>query len=1274
MKIIQPMRQSIRRRSQSPPKGDGAAAAAVTTNLARSASQQQQFNHLIGTYLDNVVKTKDAVYELEVRFGTIGVKYITRNDYENVIEKLRSAGYVPTRVNNYHLRMQCSPPENEQRQAGRRHPFSNIRVEVNGLANIQEYCRTDMLNRDHTVFNMKDDVWLGDGGASAEKVQPIIYDDFNFKVSLQKERRLRYESREVTSIAPHAKWAQIKKTFRYLTRTSFELPNMPIRIDVSVVKESHREQGSRWMKPEYSFANSKVTESPLKYEIEIEVLNDRVGPGKFVNSTPALAHILRGAIKLVLTGLQNTNYPVPYPELQVVCNQYHHLLFSKDRPNPTGDDRVRGLERDERDGNHQEDVYLKPRDFIGPSSVTLQISNVADIDNAAYNDQSPPNIRFNYTVTEKADGQRKMLFVNRAGRMYLIDMAMNVQFTGAVCIDDKLHGTLIDGEHIMHDKTGSFINLYAAFDIYYIRKIDIRHLALAAQDAYTEPSKTRLYHLQEFMRDAATTFRSVVATDAGCPIRLVAKRFEVANVAVSGDIFRCCAAILDREHNGSFEYHTDGLVFTPANTGVGVSRVGQYPLLQKTTWARSFKWKPTEHNTIDFLVTTEKTRDQNDIVVPMRDPSSNSDTPVTYYKTLTLRVGYSVKMDGYLNPMNTVIEMTGAHGAAAAAATAANAVVESDRDYVATPFYPTTPSDISAHVCNIRLHLNASGVYEMQTENGEAFSDRTVVEFRYDGSRDPGWRWIPIKVRHDKTLRRELGNSFRVANDNWFSIHNPVTHDMLRSGDNVPGSVLDTDAYYDRSAVVRDHESRLLDTSTMQPLRDFHNLFVKRSLIAAACKPGDTLIDLAVGKAGDLSKWAHSELEFVLGIDISDDNINNRHDGAYARYLNLCSKKTVPKPPYTVFVRGDSGKLLRTGETDAYRGSSSSSSSGSKLDEPGVYKAIASAIFGEGGEADPAVVGHGVMQRYAIGKDGFNTCSVQFAVHYFWKDVKTLHTFLRNVSECTKVGGHFIGTCYNGERVYKLLTFDKARVGEGLVERDGSGRVVWSLTRQYSQTSYLNDESSVGYAIDVFQESINKTHREYLVNMVYLTRLMENYGFELASKEDARRDYHLPNSMGSFREMFEQMTAEIAANPETAGKYKQAPHMNGLYHKTVSFIHNYFIFKKRAQVNAKQISEAFIKNEGLAEALQAHLAVQHAPILEHAAAEVAATAATVSVVAAAEKKPEVKPRKYTKKVKLVVFESGDASASASASAAPVEKADDKKKKRNAPKAPSADNV
>ena len=69
-------------------------------------------------------------------------------------------------------------------------------------------------------------------------------------------------------------------------------------------------------------------------------------------------------------------------------------------------------------------------------------------------------------------------------------------------------------------------------------------------------------------------------------------------------------------------------------------------------------------------------------------------------------------------------------------------------------------------------------------------------------------------------------------------------------------------------------------------LRDFHNLYVKRILIIGASKPGNNLIDFAVGKAGDLPKWIAAKLSFVFGIDISKDNIENHLDGACARYLD----------------------------------------------------------------------------------------------------------------------------------------------------------------------------------------------------------------------------------------------------------------------------------------------------------------------------------------------------------------------------------------------------
>ena len=48
--------------------------------------------------------------------------------------------------------------------------------------------------------------------------------------------------------------------------------------------------------------------------------------------------------------------------------------------------------------------------------------------------------------------------------------------------------------------------------------------------------------------------------------------------------------------------------------------------------------------------------------------------------------------------------------------------------------------------------------------------------------------------------------------------------------------------------------------------------------------------------------------------------------------------------------------------------------------------------------------------------------SCQFRVYIiFFQDKKTLNGFIRNVSECTKIGGYFIGGCYDGSKIFKSL-------------------------------------------------------------------------------------------------------------------------------------------------------------------------------------------------------------------------------------------------------------
>jgi hypothetical protein len=1131
---------------------------------------------MIDLYMENVASPGSQL-ELEIRFGTMGFRTLTHNDHANVIDRLLSAGYRPIGAGDYHLRIHY---ENAAANANaNKHVMSNNRFEIDGMAQIQKYCTTNELDTDVSYGpNRARCTRKMDAFVNGAPVRPVKFNDFNFKVSLQRETGLHLESAEVGRVI--RAWPQTKKSFRYMKRTSFEHPESPIRFDISVVKESKRlpPPNSWMMETAYTFDQADVINSPPKYELEIEIDNRRVGPGKFVDTPKALAFLVRRAIKVVLSGLQGTNFPVPYSEIQAVANSYHYLLYrnhdKRQRKETQGgggsggrlsesesdesssdtessEERGRGKERQtnqekqEKQETDKKNVRLITRDFIGPSSVTLQRVNVSSrYDRDRHNrETSVPNIRHSYTVTDKADGQRKLLFVNETGRMYLIDTAMNVQFTGLVCRDDKLHWSLLDGEHILHGKNGDYINMYAAFDIYFIRKIDIRHLALAFQhDDYSNTNTTnfRLHYLTTFMMDSVNAFRSV-EPGAGAPMRIVPKRFRVAGKHDPNDIFACCTDILNQIQDGGFVYNTDGLIFTPADTGVGMFRAGGRPQMHRFTWPLSFKWKPVSHNTIDFLVTTDKNDDQSDIVYQKPNPVTCSDAPVIKYKTLTLRVGYTDR-DRCPNPLHAVLD--GISNIAARS----RMVLPDEPPKAAVPFFPTTPYDPSAHICNIALH-NVNGIYQMRTESGDVFTDKSVVEFRYDKTRDPGMRWIPIKVRHDKTLARESGNAFHVANDNWYSIHYPVEERMLRADavGTATASIdetseeYETGIYYQRNrtdaAFGRGTKKAssssgagtgIVDISSTQPLRDFHNKFVKRTLISAVAKPGKTLIDFACGKGGDISKWIDAGLRFVFGIDVSEDNITNHYDGAYARYITYAKGHVDAvaddgerKIPYAVFSKGDCGAVIRTAAGVA--GADSGKSDGDDARSLGVdvHQAIKQTVFGEQSH-DAKLIGKEFSTYYGIGREGFDVSSIQFGLHYFWKDVKTLHTFMRNVSECTKVGGHFIGTCYDGRRVFDMLKPYNTRIP--LRFEDERGRIILSILKRYAKGDYFDDETCLGYAIDVFGESINATHTEYLVNMVYLERIMRNYGFELVPEADARRDLMLPSGMGSFAELFDMMT------------------------------------------------------------------------------------------------------------------------------------------------------
>lgn len=228
-------------------------------------------------------------------------------------------------------------------------------------------------------------------------------------------------------------------------------------------------------------------------------------------------------------------------------------------------------------------------------------------------------------------------------------------------------------------------------------------------------------------------------------------------------------------------------------------------------------------------------------------------------------------------------------------------------------------------------------------------------------------------------------------------------------------------------------------------------------------------------------------------------------------------------------------------------------------------KEITKAVFGMGPK-DSDLLGTGVYKHYGVACQGFHISSCQFALHYFFENRAKLHRFVRNLAECTRLNGYFIGTCYDGETVFNLLK-TKNEGDSIIIMNDKDKR--FELTKMYNQTGFQDDDTSLGYSINVYQDTIGKTFREYLVNFNYFVRIMEDYGFVILSKDDAVQK-GLPDSTGLFNEMFDSMNQETGGSSYRMSNYKSA-HLMTEDEKKISFMNRYFVFVKMREVDATNI-------------------------------------------------------------------------------------------------------
>jgi hypothetical protein len=815
--------------------------------------------------------------------------------------------------------------------------------------------------------------------------------DFNAKLALNVETSIPEDDRirVIESFKGH------KKTFRYMNRLRLTSPTYPFIFDCSIVKMS-------------SDINALFDVDP-QYEIEAEFSDKK-----------NIKLQIQQAITFASRGLQRTYYPIRMSEMKKVLENYHTLT--------------------------------KSRDFIAPSSITLQKNHITD-----------HNLFTEFVVTEKADGERKMMFITE-NKIYLLTSAMKVEYTGFSV--KGFNGTLIDGEHVTKDKNRNNMNAYLAFDMYFnTSQSDIRvYSFLATKGSSIQPANTRYVQLNSILK----SLNEKRTSEPSANMTISSKQFVMATPM-------SCKELTESD---KYPYHTDGIIFTHITYGVGMTSTKTTVTNTRFTWELSFKWKPPEENTIDFYVTVED--------VPHYKTTS---VGAEEYKTLNLFVGFN-RND--INP----------HGSQYANH---QYCIWNRYDVLSTP-ERTQNLLFKPGAIPHKAHVHCpDGI--IRTEYGEPIESKMIIECKYDESLEypEGAKWVPLRVRWDKMARRNPNpNALSTALNNWTTIMNPLSLEMLA---NSPRTV-----YYEH-----------VDKDKMAGLRKFHN-YIKYQLLEII-KDGNIVLDFAVGKGGDIPKW--KKASFVLGIDIFENNIIDTVDGAGQRYME--AYKGGKTKTRCLFLHGNSSKCITNGEA--------------------MYTDYQNAIMRSVLGMDPLnkSLGAGVVDHHAKAVKGFNVTSIQFAIHYMFESITTLTTFIKNVSECTALHGHFVGTCFDGKLIFDKLK-DKKEVD---ILHDGV--VLCSLEKRYTQQSVSKNSSCLGYKIGVYQSTIGSQKiDEYLVFFDYFIPLMKEYGFE----------YKEQLSM-SFKQIYETDPSARSIKMNSG-------------EQEVSFMNRAFVFEKVKNMPLLPIKENFM--------------------------------------------------------------------------------------------------
>lgn len=803
-------------------------------------------------------------------------------------------------------------------------------------------------------------------------------------------------------------------------------------------------------------------------------------------------------------------------------------------------------------GNAQsESVIQYYRDMMGISKtinslvarqpVSLEIQHIAEV---------LPN---KYAVTDKADGDRYFLIIKNSN-VYLISQNLNVKDTGIVLDKnlEKYNGTILDGEYILLPKEKR--HLYMAFDCIRNGNNDLRSIAslqqrlnnadkiiedcfvfkgqqgFAFKSAPTQKDTFSVDEVSKFYGQELGRFHELLNKDISFvkEYPLIRRKFFM-NVfgAKRWEIYKYASEYWKRYTEDSavkFPYHLDGLVFTPMEQS--------YVTNAQESKYHELKWKPADKNSLDFYVEFK------------RDPQTGNILNVYDNSTAIETVNETGTDEGDAGEQKMVRNKT---------YRICNLYVGKNIGGKEQP----VPFDQNYGVSEAYIYLKNG---EARDIGGDILTDKIVVEFyyQYDLNIIPQQRWVPIKIRYDKTesvekFQRRYGNYSDIADKVWRSIINPVLMDdfiELAKGNTEKRSFYDIkikemNAKISQELIAtvnRENKYYQKVTKIATAMRHYHN-FIKSNLIYTFCNKmyqSNTLqsvLDIACGRGGDIEKFYYTNVAYYVGVDVDAEGLKSQVNGAISRYNTFKKKK--PNFPKMYFIQADARAVL---EYDTQVKILS-------MDEPN--KKLLERFF-------PTLIGDEKPSLYDI-------INCQFAMHYFLQDELSWSNFKKTLKRHLRNGGYFIATTFDAKQVLKAIG-EKDSFTVHYDDSDGNKKIFFDIVKKY-EDPVPGKPIGVGQGIDLYTSWMfeeGNYFTEYLVDLDFI-------------KEELARDADL-----------ELVDSDLFANQRTihknfvtnAAKYESAVETQGYIAKVASYyednemnekcmhysnLNRYFVFRKKSQ-------------------------------------------------------------------------------------------------------------